>query len=158
MTSDPRGRSRDRALHAQVRPPRHVHLDLSGDQEKRIDRRLGIALAIGSTRARTDEQGAEIRKSAKTPGDWSRSASAAASQRYFEEFIDGPPEQCPQCGGDPARSPACGARFSSAFAVGEACGGEYGRRSTRRQDPEELSQHEGRGGRVLDGGPSTCRR
>ena len=63
----------------------------------------------------------------KTLGDWvAFCLGCGFVQRYFEEFVDGLPEECPQCGGEiRSQCPACGARFSSAFAVEcEACGGE----------------------------------
>ncbi len=62
----------------------------------------------------------------KTLGDWvTFCLGCGFVQRYFEEWESGLPAECPQCGGQ-MRSlcPACGARFSSAFAVDcEACGG-----------------------------------
>ena len=61
----------------------------------------------------------------KTLGDWvAFCVGCGFAQRYFDEFEDDLPRACPQCGGDVrARCPACGARFSSAFAVDcEACG------------------------------------
>jgi predicted nucleic acid-binding Zn ribbon protein len=63
----------------------------------------------------------------KTLGDWVAFCLACGFvQRYFEEFLDRLPVECPQCGGEiRSECPSCGARFSSAFAVEcEACGGE----------------------------------
>jgi predicted nucleic acid-binding Zn ribbon protein len=63
----------------------------------------------------------------KTLGDWvAFCVGCGFVQRYFEDFADGLPTECPQCGAElRARCPACDARFSSAFAVEcEACGGE----------------------------------
>ena len=63
----------------------------------------------------------------KTLGDWvAFCLDCGFVQRYFEEFEDALPSQCPHCRGEfRPRCPACGARFSSAFAVEcEACGGE----------------------------------
>jgi predicted RNA-binding Zn-ribbon protein involved in translation (DUF1610 family) len=61
----------------------------------------------------------------KTLGDWvAVCVGCGHAQRYFEETEAGLPQHCPQCGGEMrARCPACGARFSSVFAVDcEACG------------------------------------
>jgi ribosomal protein S27E len=61
----------------------------------------------------------------KTLGDWVAVCPGCGfAQRYFEESADELPFDCPQCGHElRARCPACGARFSSAFAVEcEACG------------------------------------
>jgi predicted nucleic acid-binding Zn ribbon protein len=61
----------------------------------------------------------------KTLGDWVAFCVACGhTQRYFEEFESELPERCPQCAGElRASCPACGARFSSAFAVDcESCG------------------------------------
>lgn len=61
----------------------------------------------------------------KVLGDWvAVCLSCGFAQRYFEQSEDDLPASCPQCsGGLRARCPACGARFSSAFAVDcEACG------------------------------------
>jgi predicted RNA-binding Zn-ribbon protein involved in translation (DUF1610 family) len=61
----------------------------------------------------------------KTLGDWvAVCVGCGHAQRYFEETEAGLPQHCPQCGGEMrARCLACGARFSSAFAVDcEACG------------------------------------
>jgi len=63
----------------------------------------------------------------KVLGDWvAVCLGCGAAHRYFEEWEDGLPAACPQCGGElRARCPACNARFSSAFAVEcEACGAE----------------------------------
>jgi hypothetical protein len=62
----------------------------------------------------------------KTLGDWVAFCVACGyTQRYFEDFVAELPLQCPQCAGEVrSQCPACGARFSSAFAVEcEACGG-----------------------------------
>ena len=62
----------------------------------------------------------------KTLGDWvAVCLGCGFAQRYFEEFEADMSAVCPQCGRElRARCPACGARFSSAFAVDcEACGG-----------------------------------
>jgi hypothetical protein len=61
----------------------------------------------------------------KTLGDWvAFCVTCGHTQRYFEKFETELPERCPQCAGEVrSRCPACGARFSSAFAVDcEACG------------------------------------
>jgi hypothetical protein len=61
----------------------------------------------------------------KTLGDWvAFCVTCGHTQRYFEEFEAELAERCPQCAGEMRlRCPACGARFSSAFAVDcEACG------------------------------------
>ena len=63
----------------------------------------------------------------KTLGDWVAVCVACGfAQRYFEEWEEELPASCPQCAGElRGRCPACGARFSSAFAVEcESCGGE----------------------------------
>jgi hypothetical protein len=63
----------------------------------------------------------------KTLGDWvAVCVRCGHAQRYFEEFEAELPERCPQCEGEMRfRCPACGARFSSVFAVAcEACGEE----------------------------------
>jgi hypothetical protein len=63
----------------------------------------------------------------KTLGDWAAFCLACGFvKRYFDEFEDELPAACPQCSGElRSRCPACGARFSSAFAVEcEACRGE----------------------------------
>ena len=63
----------------------------------------------------------------KVLGDWvAVCLGCGLALRYFEESEDGLPRACPQCGGElRSRCPACGARFSSAFAVEcEECGGE----------------------------------
>ena len=62
----------------------------------------------------------------RTLGDWvAFCLGCGFVQRYFEEFEAELPKDCPQCSGElRARCPACGSRFSSAFAVEcEACGG-----------------------------------
>jgi DNA-directed RNA polymerase subunit RPC12/RpoP len=61
----------------------------------------------------------------KTLGDWvAVCVTCGHAQRYFEEFEAELPERCPQCAGVMRwRCLACGARFSSVFAVEcEACG------------------------------------
>jgi ribosomal protein S27E len=61
----------------------------------------------------------------KTLGDWvAVCVRCGHAQRYFEKSETELPEDCPQCAGEMrSRCPACGARFSSAFAVDcEACG------------------------------------
>ena len=63
----------------------------------------------------------------KTLGDWAAFCLACGFvQRYFEASERALPASCPDCGGEMrSRCPACGARFSSAFAVEcEECGGE----------------------------------
>ncbi|HKD35079.1 MAG TPA: hypothetical protein VKB73_16705 [Gaiellaceae bacterium] len=63
----------------------------------------------------------------KTLGDWvAVCLGCGSAQRYFEEFVDQLPAECPQCGGEMrSQCPSCGARFSSAFAVEcESCGCE----------------------------------
>ncbi len=47
-----------------------------------------------------------------------------AARRWFEDFEDQVPDECPSCGGVMLRRcPACGAPFSSTFAVDcERCG------------------------------------
>jgi rRNA maturation endonuclease Nob1 len=63
----------------------------------------------------------------KVLGDWVAVCVACGlAQRYFEAYEHELASVCPQCGGElRARCPACGARFSSAFAVDcEECGGE----------------------------------
>ena len=62
----------------------------------------------------------------KTLGDWvAVCLGCGAARRYFEGSETGLPATCPQCGGElRSRCPACGARFSSVFAVQcESCGG-----------------------------------
>ncbi len=55
----------------------------------------------------------------KTLGDWvAVCLRCGFAQRYFDQWEDELPGACPQCGGEMrVRCPACGARFSSAFAV-----------------------------------------
>jgi len=68
----------------------------------------------------------------KVLGDWAAfCVSCGAVRRWFEEFEEDVPEDCPQCGGQVLhRCPACAAPFGSAFAVEcEACG-------ARLRDPE----------------------
>jgi predicted nucleic acid-binding Zn ribbon protein len=63
----------------------------------------------------------------RTLGDWvAFCLGCGFVQRYFEEFADELPPECPQCRGEiRSQCPACGERFSSAFAVDcEACGAE----------------------------------
>ena len=62
----------------------------------------------------------------KTLGDWvAFCLSCGHAQRYFEESAAALPSVCPTCGGEMrSQCQACGARFSSVFAVEcEACGG-----------------------------------
>jgi ribosomal protein S27E len=61
----------------------------------------------------------------KTLGDWvAFCLSCGHAQRYFEESAAALPPACPTCGGEMrSQCPACGARFSSVFAVEcEVCG------------------------------------
>ena len=61
----------------------------------------------------------------KVLGDWvAFCVQCGAAQRWFEEFEDEVPAECPQCGGEMLRRcRACDAPFSSAFAVEcERCG------------------------------------
>jgi ribosomal protein S27E len=61
----------------------------------------------------------------KTLGDWVAFCLACGhAQRYFEEDAAELPASCPTCRGEMrAQCPACGARFSSVFAVDcEECG------------------------------------
>ena len=61
----------------------------------------------------------------KTLGDWVAVCVVCGfAQRYFEASEDELAAACPQCAGElRSRCPACGARFSSVFAVDcEACG------------------------------------
>jgi ribosomal protein S27E len=63
----------------------------------------------------------------KVLGDWvAVCLNCGFAQRYFESSEDDLPVACPQCAGElRSRCPACGARFSSAFAVEcEVCGAE----------------------------------
>jgi len=63
----------------------------------------------------------------KVLGDWvAFCLGCGAVQRWFEEFEDAVPRECPQCGGEMLRRcPSCGAPFSSAFAVAcEECGAQ----------------------------------
>ena len=55
----------------------------------------------------------------KTLGDWVAVCPGCGhAQRYFDEFEEELPVECPQCGERlRSRCPGCGARFSSAFAV-----------------------------------------
>jgi ribosomal protein S27E len=55
----------------------------------------------------------------KTLGDWAAfCVGCGAAHRYFEESEAEVAKECRQCGGEVrVRCPACGARFSSAFAV-----------------------------------------
>ena len=62
----------------------------------------------------------------KTLGDWVAVCLACGhAVRYVDDGEHELPAACPQCSGELlVRCPACGARFSSAFAVEcEACGG-----------------------------------
>ncbi len=79
----------------------------------------------------------------KTLGDWvAFCLRCGFAQRYFEEWETELPEACPQCGGEMrSRCPACGARFSSVFAVEcESCGGSL-------RPPEQLGVRIRRPGR-----------
>jgi DNA-directed RNA polymerase subunit RPC12/RpoP len=61
----------------------------------------------------------------KVLGDWvAVCLGCGAALRYFEESENELPAHCPQCRGQTlARCTACGARFSSAFAIDcEVCG------------------------------------
>ncbi len=61
----------------------------------------------------------------KVLGDWvAFCLGCGAARRWFEEFEAEVPERCGQCGGEILRRcRACGAAFSSTFAVDcEACG------------------------------------
>jgi len=61
----------------------------------------------------------------KVLGDWvAVCLRCGAAQRWFEEFEAELPAACPSCGGELLhRCKACGAPFSSTFAVAcEACG------------------------------------
>ena len=61
----------------------------------------------------------------KVLGDWvAFCLGCGAARRWFEEFEAEVPERCAQCGGEMLRRcRACGAPFSSTFAVDcEACG------------------------------------
>ena len=61
----------------------------------------------------------------KTLGDWvAFCLGCGHAQRYFAEWEKDLPPACPACNGEMRhRCPACGARFSSAFAVEcESCG------------------------------------
>lgn len=63
----------------------------------------------------------------KVLGDWvAVCLGCGAAQRYFDENEADLPAACARCGGEiRSRCPACGAHFSSAFAVEcEECGGE----------------------------------
>jgi len=61
----------------------------------------------------------------KVLGQWAAfCVGCGAAFRWFEETPETLPDACPQCGGRLCREcPACGAPFSSAFAVDcEECG------------------------------------
>ena len=61
----------------------------------------------------------------KVLGDWvAVCLGCGAARRWFEEFEAEVPERCQQCGGEMLRRcRACGAPFSSTFAVDcESCG------------------------------------
>jgi predicted nucleic acid-binding Zn ribbon protein len=61
----------------------------------------------------------------KVLGDWAAFClSCGHVIRWFEQFEDEVPAECPACGGEVRRRcPACGAPFSSAFATDcEECG------------------------------------
>jgi predicted RNA-binding Zn-ribbon protein involved in translation (DUF1610 family) len=65
-------------------------------------------------------------------GDWvAFCLECGAARRWFEDFEDGVPEECPQCGGGMLRRcPSCSAPVSSTFTVDcESCG-------TRLRSPE----------------------
>jgi predicted nucleic acid-binding Zn ribbon protein len=68
-----------------------------------------------------------IEERRNTLGHWAAFClSCGHAFRYFEEFEEELPTECPQCGG-PVRAecPACSARFTSAFATTcESCGAE----------------------------------
>ena len=61
----------------------------------------------------------------KTLGDWVAFCLACGfTQRYFEQWADELPGECPECGGEfRSRCPNCRGRFASAFTVTcEKCG------------------------------------
>jgi len=63
----------------------------------------------------------------KVLGHWAAVClSCGAARRWFDEHEDDVPDRCAQCGGEMLRRcRACGAPFSSAFAVDcEECGAE----------------------------------
>jgi rRNA maturation endonuclease Nob1 len=63
----------------------------------------------------------------KTLGDWvAFCVGCGFTRRYFAEFVDEIPTECPQCGSEVrSRCPACGTRFASAVTVDcEECGTE----------------------------------
>ena len=62
----------------------------------------------------------------KVLGDWAAfCVECGGAQRWFEQYEDQLPTECPACGGELLhRCRACNAPFSSAFAVEcEECGG-----------------------------------
>jgi predicted RNA-binding Zn-ribbon protein involved in translation (DUF1610 family) len=61
----------------------------------------------------------------KVLGDWvAFCLGCGAARRWFEEFENEVPDECPQCGGHMLRRcPACDQPFSSTFTVDcESCG------------------------------------
>ncbi|HLB18211.1 MAG TPA: hypothetical protein VK613_03675 [Gaiellaceae bacterium] len=63
----------------------------------------------------------------KVLGDWvAFCLGCGAARRWFDDFEEEVPEQCPQCGGKMLRRcPSCSAPFSSTFAVDcESCGAQ----------------------------------
>ena len=77
----------------------------------------------------------------KVLGDWvAFCVQCGAARRWFEEFEDEVPDECPQCGGELLRRcPVCSAPFSSTFTVDcESCAAQlrepelFGTRIRRR--------------------------
>jgi predicted RNA-binding Zn-ribbon protein involved in translation (DUF1610 family) len=61
----------------------------------------------------------------KVLGDWvAFCLKCGAARRWFDDFEDQVPDECPQCGGEMLRRcPSCWAPFSSTFTVDcESCG------------------------------------
>jgi predicted RNA-binding Zn-ribbon protein involved in translation (DUF1610 family) len=61
----------------------------------------------------------------KVLGDWvAFCVTCGAARRWFEQFEDEVPDECPQCGGEMLRRcPSCNPPFSSTFTVDcESCG------------------------------------
>jgi predicted RNA-binding Zn-ribbon protein involved in translation (DUF1610 family) len=61
----------------------------------------------------------------KVLGDWvAFCRQCGAARRWFEQFEDEVPDECPQCGGEMLRRcPSCNEPFSSTFTVDcESCG------------------------------------
>jgi predicted RNA-binding Zn-ribbon protein involved in translation (DUF1610 family) len=61
----------------------------------------------------------------KVLGDWvAFCVQCGAARRWFEQFEEEMPDECPQCGGEMLRRcPSCNEPFSSTFAVNcESCG------------------------------------